>query len=81
MITKRGLWMIYLNYENKKVPKVKGRGLLVYIRYKQNAMGFADAKLRTVLFMVFYGILLNVNISLIYQKNSYVLSYYNQLDK
>lgn len=38
MITKRGLWMIYLNYENKKVPKVKGRGLLVYLRYKQNAM-------------------------------------------
>lgn len=38
MITKRGLWMIYLNYENKKVPKVKGRGLLVYSRYKQNAM-------------------------------------------
>lgn len=46
MITKRGLWMIYLNYENKKVPKVKGIGLLVYIRYKQNAMGVCRCKIK-----------------------------------
>lgn len=38
--------MIYLNYENKKVPKVKGIGLLVYIRYKQNAMGVCRCKIK-----------------------------------
>ena len=71
MITKRGLWMIYLNYENKKVPKVKGRGLLVFLMYKQNAMqslrNFRCRKLRTVLFMVFY-VFLVVSIYSLYIK-------------